>query len=421
MKNKILILIAISLIAFVAIVRYYYKSKLEDFKETIASIENSNLESINKEKQKKLEMLNSNDTTLFRLFSSQFVDTMSFTKRDTTFSFLYLSGKVTMKVPTLEYIECLYKKCIIDQKNEIALKLIEPKIIALQKKYQGVFDSWYSKFKNEKLFHSKLINIDCGVNFDSLYEISFDKEAWSDFDRFLSDYEKQKLKVDNESKKAEDELDRLASKTRSKLNSSVINYFNNKLKGSHNSLIITTAVPISFKSSSIGNINYKLSKSTVNKEKFNKIANEAFEEQWQYNSLDQGSMPWAYCYGSRNVCNGYDCSQISILSGSSDVLVTIKNEEGAVCRHAYIKSGTKFKFNLPNGRYQVFFYSGNGWNPNKFMKNTSCGELKGGFVLNESFTKDTYQNIFNQILSYTLIEQVNGNLSKQPSSMNEAL
>lgn len=421
MKNKILILIAVSLIAFVVFVRYSYKAKFEDFKTTIASIENSGFQRIKEEKQKKMDFLKSNDTTLFRLYSSQFVDTLSFTKKDTTFSFLYLSDKVSMKVPKEAYIECLYKKCIVDQKNEIALKSIEPKIIALQKKYIGSFDSWYSKFRDEKLFQSKLINLGCGVGFDSLYEISYNEEAWKDFDRFLGDYEKQKQIVDNQSKKAEDELDRLASNTRSKLKSTVINYFNNKLNGSRNSLITTEVVPVSFKSNSLGDINYNLSKTAVNKDKFNKIADDAFEEQWQYNSLNQGSMPWAYCYGSRNGCGGYDCSQISVLSGSSDVLVTVKNEDGEVCRHAYIKAGTKFKFSIPNGRYQVFFYSGTGWNPNKFMKNTSCGALKGGFVSNESFTKDSYVDIYNQILSYELIQQVNGNLSTQPSSMNEAL
>ena len=67
------------------------------------------------------------------------------------------------------------------------------------------------------------------VGFDSIYEIRYDEEAWKEFDRFLASYEKEKQKVDIESKRAEDELDRLASNTRSKLKSGVINYFNNKL------------------------------------------------------------------------------------------------------------------------------------------------------------------------------------------------
>lgn len=421
MRNKILLLIAAAIIGFVVFVRFSFKSKFEDFKLAVASIEKTGLQIVNSEKAKKLEFLKANDTALYRLYATQFIDTMALSRKDTSFSFLYLSDKVSIKVAKIQYVECLYKKCIIDLKNEVALKSIEPKIISLQKRHVESFDEWYGKFKDEKLLKSKLVNLECGLEFDSLYEISYNEDAWKDFDRFLSDYEKQKQIVDNESKRAEDELERLASNTRSKLKSNVINYFNNKLNGSRNSLITTAVVPISFKSPSLGDISYNLSKTAVNKDKFDQIADDAFEEQWQYNSLNQGSMPWAYCYGSRNGCGGYDCSQISVLSGSSDVLVTIKDEEGEVCRHAYIKSGTKFKFSIPNGRYQVFFYSGTGWNPNKFMKNTSCGALKGGFVSNESFTKDSYVDIYNQILSYELIQQVNGNLSTQPSSMNEAL
>lgn len=421
MKNKILIGIAVLLATVVFIVRFNFKSGLESFKLSVSDFEKKQMESFTAEKIKRIDFLRNNDTAIYKLYSSQFNDTLSYDLKDTSFSYFYLSDIIKYRVQKFQYIECLYKKCIVDNKNEISKKLIEPKALALEKKYVESFSKWFNQLADKKLLKRTKINIECGVGFDSIYEIRYDEEAWKEFDRFLASYEKEKQKVDIESKRAEDELDRLASNTRSKLKSGVINYFNNKLNGSRSSLITTAVVPMCFKSPSLGDINYNLSKTTVNKGKFNQIADDAFEEQWQYNSLNQGSMPWAYCYGSRNGCGGYDCSQISVLSGSDDVLVTIKNEEGEVFRHAYIKSGTKFKFSIPNGRYQVFFYSGTGWNPNKFMKNTSCGALKGGFVSNESFTKDSYIDIYNQILSYELIQQVNGNLSIQPSSINEAL
>ncbi len=46
----------------------------------------------------------------------------------------------------------------------------------------------------------------------------------------------------------------------------------------------------------------------------------------------------------------------------------------------------------------VFFYSGTGWNPNKQMPSSSCNSLRGGFVSNESVTKDNYINLYNQIM-----------------------
>lgn len=90
-------------------------------------------------------------------------------------------------------------------------------------------------------------------------------------------------------------------------------------------------------------------------------------------------------------------------------------------RHAYIGAGHRYIFHLSNGTYQPFFYFGKGWNPYRVMKQASCGELKGGFVSNEHFGKDTPQNLFDAILTYELVLQVNGNFSTRPSSASEAL
>jgi hypothetical protein len=138
------------------------------------------------------------------------------------------------------------------------------------------------------------------------------------------------------------------------------------------------------------------------------------------NSLRTGSKPYVYCFGSSNSCDGYDCSQIKVKTPSnSDVLVTIK-KNGKVYRHAYINSSSSYTYNIPNGRYQTFFYYGKGWNPKKFMKETTCGTLKGGFIESEHFGKDSPQSLHNNVLSYELILQQNGNFSTSPSNSNEA-
>lgn len=48
------------------------------------------------------------------------------------------------------------------------------------------------------------------------------------------------------------------------------------------------------------------------------------------------------------------------------------------------------------------------------------GKIKGGFITNESFGKDSPQKISNQILTYELILQERGNFSTRPSSPEEA-
>lgn len=146
----------------------------------------------------------------------------------------------------------------------------------------------------------------------------------------------------------------------------------------------------------------------------------AIYDKYINNSLRTGSKPYAYCFGSSNSCDGYDCSQIKVKTPSnSDVLVTIK-KNGKVYRHAYINSSSSYTFNIPNGRYQTFFYYGKGWNPKKFMKETTCGTLKGGFIESEHFGKDEPEHLSDMIRSYELILQQNGNFSTSPSNSNEA-
>lgn len=147
----------------------------------------------------------------------------------------------------------------------------------------------------------------------------------------------------------------------------------------------------------------------------------AIYDKYINNSLSSGSTPYSYCFGRNGSCSEWGCSQIKVRTPyNSDVLVTIKKGEKIV-RHAYIKGGSSFTFELPNGTYQPFFYYGKGWNPEKVMKQTDCGILKGGFIANEDFGKDSPQTLSNNILEYELILQQSGNFSTQPSNVNEAL
>ena len=130
------------------------------------------------------------------------------------------------------------------------------------------------------------------------------------------------------------------------------------------------------------------------------------------NSLNTGASP----YSSHGV-SATDESQISVSTSANsncDVVVIIKRG-GEIARNAYINAGGSHTFNIPNGTYQVFFYGGKGWNPNKVMPNG----LKGGFVANESYSKDSPVTLNYQELTYELIPQSNGNFNTQQSSASE--
>lgn len=138
------------------------------------------------------------------------------------------------------------------------------------------------------------------------------------------------------------------------------------------------------------------------------------------NALRTGATPYDYCFGKNKSCSDNGCSQLKVRTPyNSDVMVTIK-KGSSVVRHAYIHAASSYTFELPNGVYQPFFYYGKGWNPDKVMKETDCGTLKGGFVAEESFGKDSPQSLRNQSLEYELIIQTNGNFSTAPSDAGEA-
>ena len=101
------------------------------------------------------------------------------------------------------------------------------------------------------------------------------------------------------------------------------------------------------------------------------------------------------------------------------VIVKYGNSHGSVANHAYIRKGERYTLYLPSGnKYQVFFYIGNGWYPDKQMK----GNIIGGF-LDETWSKDgsPYMLNYGEEMSYELTAVINGNFSTSISSENEVL
>lgn len=419
MKNKILIGIVALLALLVVSVRFMFNKKFEEFKVSVQQYENEQLANFQKEKEKKIAQLS--NESLAQLFNQYFEESKSIIEKDTTFSFLYLSESVKYKIGRLDYFDCLHQKSIVEKQNETAQKQITLKEKELEKKFGNTFTSWYPKLKNEKLLQKTSRIGNCSDFYSDLYEISYERDAWSEFEKFMNSYDKEMKLAETESSQAETQYSNKVASTKNSLKSGVISYFNSQLSNSKSQILTSVTEAKSFNSPTLGLITYNVTKRNFNKQAFQNVADDAFEEQWKYNSLSTGSTPYSYCYGSSNYCNDYGCSQIKVITGGSgDVLVTIKNYNGKVVRHGYIKGGYSYTFNVPNGNYQVFFYSGTGWNPNKEMPSSSCSYLKGGFVSNESVTKDNYINLYSQIMTYELILQQQGNFSTKPSSKNEA-
>ena len=143
------------------------------------------------------------------------------------------------------------------------------------------------------------------------------------------------------------------------------------------------------------------------------------ENTYGNNSLSNGSAPYSRWYGNNQYYDDYTPHSEIIVKApyNSDVIAIVRynNMNGSVAGHKYIKAGQSVTIYLRNGNYyQTFFYYGKGWYPDKAMN----GKVRGGFIKNEAFSKDGSSSYLeNQILSYELTLQQNGNF--QTSTSNE--
>lgn len=129
------------------------------------------------------------------------------------------------------------------------------------------------------------------------------------------------------------------------------------------------------------------------------------------NRLQTGASP----YKNAKLSGNESTIEVKTSAGDENDVVVIIKHNGKIVRNAYIQGGDSYQFSIPNGTYQVFFYGGKGWNPDKKM----TGGYSGGFVTNESFSKDNAVTLDYQGLNYELILQRNGNFSTEQSSKTE--
>jgi hypothetical protein len=208
------------------------------------------------------------------------------------------------------------------------------------------------------------------------------------------------------------------------MNKSIRKKLNLKLKEKPLSMKKSVSKVFSGFKEGLGEISYSIDKYEDNLSVLKDYVNETYASYYSTNSLYTGSTPYKYCYGKNPYCSpsyGYtECSFIDIkASSNSDVVVIIK-KNNRVYSHAYIKAGGSYKFKVGNGSFQTFFYYGKGWNPNKYIKNSSCGKITGGFVSNESLDKSDVIRLNNSSMSYTLYTVENGNFKPKASNKNEA-
>jgi len=417
-KSKILISTALLLILFAIFTRIMFTIKLNDFRSSLELYEKEQLHNFQTEKNEILSKLENKDPALAKIVTSQFNENLARLGKDTIFRYLYLSKKIHYTQSSTKYIDCLIQNCWIDLENKKNTIRINQQKSLLKQKYGADFTSWFNKIDTNVLIPKENQLIPCKDFFNEKVSIAFNKPAWDALEKFLITFQREKWLANEANRKVQAEFDNLNANTKSRMRASTIKSFNDELERHSDEISNLSMTNKVFSDEILGTITYSFSTVTFNREAYNKIVAEVMREQWRTNSLYTGAKPYANCYGTNNSCNGWECSQIKVINGGQDVLVMVKNSWGEVIRHAYIESNNTYVFEVSNGQYKVFFYSGEGWNPTKVISKTPC-QLTGGFEFSENVTKDTYVSLDNQILTYQLKSMYNGNFSPQSSSLRE--
>jgi hypothetical protein len=401
------------------IVRINFKKKLDQF---YNELELSDIRLINSIQSIKIERINRLATTnkqLSELVRIKFSIDSSYLTNDTLFKYFYIRKKVTHKYPSIQYLDCLISKCELDIQNQIDVQKIAKKNKILKTRFNDDYDLWFKNLQN-KIIPKDTISLSCSKFFKNYTLDKYNESNWIEFEKLLISYQNEKRKTLLHNREVVNKLNNLVNSTRTKLNSHGYTLFDEQINLLKSELIKSDTVKCSYNSVLFGNITYNLPTKNLQMKIYSDIEAQVLIEQYKSNSLHTGATPYSKCYGSYNSCDSWNCSEIKIENSGLDVVVFIKNRSNAVVRHAYIKSEDEYTFNLPDGSYIVYFYSGSGWNPYKPLNSSNCN-LTGGFISNEATSRGDYENLMSQQLTYELRLQESGNFSPRSANLEDAL
>ena len=425
-RNQIILL----LVLIISISFIIFQNKLKKFKAKIPIIQDSELIEHNKAELKfesiYYDELENDDENYWN--SGLLMDPMFY--KDTTINFFIFSKTINYLSYKKDFWYCNYLNSTNQNKNiknKQKIKSLKNKIIRDNKLSTIEFDEILN-YTNTSINFPLEININnnlcnnCIEEFN--FEESFNESSALDFKKFVLEFQTNKKRIKSNNRIQSDKYNNDLKKYTKGLEYSIRQRVKNNLEISEYLKSEKTSFVFNGSSEGLGSINYEFNSKKYESRHLDDKVNDIINKYYENNSLTHGAQPYKYCYGRNPLCTppyGYaECSSITVKSPyNSDVLVVIKKNK-SVYSHGYVKAGKRLTFDVSNGNYTTYFYYGNGWNPNKFMKKTLCGNLKGGFIKNELLNKDDGISLYNQGVTYELIIQENGNFQTIPSNINEA-
>ena len=287
-------------------------------------------------------------------------------------------------------------------------------------RYGDDYETLYNRLVNNNELVYKTSSFDCNQFFPDLQLVAYESSVWNDIQAHLTKLRSVIVDVERANSTARNELQNRTRNNIGQFRSSYHSAFRSRIERESTSLVQSSLNEYVIDVGDFSPTVLNLETTRFNENHFNTILQQELTAQWNDNALATGARPYANCFPETNSCSGLNCSEIRVNNSGSDVIVTVKDRSGRVVRHAYIRGNNSLTIHLPDGTYQTFFYSGRGWNPNKPMTSSICSQLRGGFVSNESFTKDpSFDNLRRSVITYTLTPTRSGNFNTVGSSASQ--
>jgi hypothetical protein len=336
------------------------------------------------------------------------------TYSDTTISFFIYSNTLKIKTIDKRYLYCVSNKAASEADKSIAEKSLQIELKKLEKEYGNLVNAMVSNIGKTRFFKNTK-QVACEDFFSNNNSYNFDALAFEDFERLLDEYKINEAQIQQDNAVIENQYQVQLDKIKSELTEKEQNLLIARLGDFYP--VIDDYKRFNFTGNNLGSFDYTIPARVIDQDRLNEALNSIFSKRYQNYSLQNGAMPYSYCYGAKNS----GPSRVIVNAGNSDVLVSIKDMNDKVIRHAYVKSFHSFTLRVPNGNHQVFFYYGSGWNPKRSMTHTICGNLIGGFLNNEMISKDPEIIKLNySYIEYSLSVQTGGNFRTAGSSKSEA-
>lgn len=414
MKKKNIWLIVAStglIIVLISALSYSFESFKKD-----VNLYNQKLElRFDQEHQRMLSSLKVDNPKAFDRFSEGFNRSVAYEKADTSYYFL----TAEYEYPSLNYLNCLKSDVEVYLRSELNKELNGKKKAEYVKRFDENGSSVLNQMQQKGVFVEKYSG--CAKYFGNREYTVYKESIWSDIEEILVADTQAKVSALIANKEAEENLLKDLKSADHQIRWKYRQEFKEKIKSSIDEILIEEDVQTKTTTKKAGSWVTSTTTKNYHPEKLDEIIGQFISKQWKNNSLKTGAQPYSNCFESQNKCSGYSCSRIEVTAGNRDVITSVKNSSGKVVRHAYINSSSKHTFEVPNGNYRIFFYSGSGWNPKKSIASKTCRSLRGGFVSGESYSKDPESiKLYDKIITYELYEQIDGNFQTSSSSSNEA-